>query len=97
MMWNSTMIGGYVPFAKESCDVMTNTNGDCSGPSSFPKAMTMCGLKDTVSNDLTQHRNWPPESLKGVERVYKYPNYYGYGTANEFGYGEPFYVRVEDY
>ena len=82
---------------KESCDVKLVPKGDCCGPERHLSPTTMCGWNNGVSNDMTVEGAYAPESLKGTERVFKYPNYYGYGTANEFGYGEPFYVRTEDY
>ena len=41
--------------------------------------------------------NWAPDSIKGKTRVYKMPNYYGYGTGSGFHYGEPYYLRTVDY
>lgn len=62
-------------------------------------ALSMCGWNNSVSTDTLdgESNNWAPESLKGTDRVFKYPNYYGYGTGEWFHYGEPYYVRNVNY
>lgn len=55
----------------------------------------LCGWNNSVTSD-DQH-NWAPENLKGDQRVFKYPHYYGYGTGSGFHYGEPYYVRSVNY
>lgn len=54
-----------------------------------------CGWNNSVSRD--DRYNFAPESLKGKERVFKYPHYYGYGTGSGFHYGEPYYRRTVEY
>lgn len=34
------------------------------------------------------------ENTKNTPRIFKYPNYYGYGSPSPFHYGEPFYERT---
>ena len=63
----------------------------CDGNS----ATSLCGWNNSVTGD--DRYNWAPENLKGEQRVFKYPNYYGYGTGSGFHYGEPYYVRSVDY
>ena len=57
--------------------------------------MHMYGYHNSVSSD--DRYNNAPESLKGVERVFKYPNYYGYGAGGAHHYGEPYYLRTVNY
>jgi len=57
----------------------------------------VCGLTNSVSRDNTHMHNWAPEDLKGKQRIFKYPHYYGYGTGSGFNYGEPYYMRTVDY
>ena len=55
-----------------------------------------CGWTNSVTSDdhIIQVAS---ENTKGQQRVFKYPHYYGYGTASGFHYGEPFYLRTVDY
>jgi hypothetical protein len=75
-----------------SCSVCKSPKcGGCLGNS----ATHLCGWNNSVSGD--DRYNWAPENMKGQQRVFKYPHYYGYGTGSGFHYGEPYYVRTVDY
>lgn len=80
-----------------SCSVCVNGKcGSCLGEKDLAKVGThLCGWNNSVSSD--GRYNWAPENLKGTQRVFKYPNYYGYGTGSGFHYGEPYYVRTVNY
>lgn len=69
----------------------SNECGGCLGNS----ATHLCGWNNSVSGD--DRFNLAPNDLKGTPRVFKYPHYYGYGTASGFHYGEPYYTRTVDY
>ena len=75
-----------------SCNVCKSPK--CRGCPGMPYNAA-CGWNNSVSSD--DRYNWAPENLKGQQRVFKYPHYYGYGTGSGFHYGEPFYVRSVQY
>jgi hypothetical protein len=84
----------------KDCSCSVSINGKCNSVNSCTqdygaKSTHLCGWNNSVSGD--DRFNWSPENLKGKQRVFKYPNYYGYGTGSGFHYGEPYYVRTVDY
>ena len=81
----------------------TNSNSNSCNVCKSPKCKgclensttALCGWNNSVTTD--GESNWAPENLKGEQRVFKYPHYYGYGTGSGFHYGEPYYVRSVNY
>jgi hypothetical protein len=44
-----------------------------------------------------KQRHWSPYKPDGTWRVFKKPNYYGWGAPNAWHYGEPYYARAVKY
>ena len=102
----------YEGYCAQNFDVMTNCdkckdydNQQSCNVHAVPKALgtrecdeganlSKCGWNNSVSTD---DNGWASESLKGKKRIFKYPNYYGYGTGSGFNYGEPYYQRTVNY
>lgn len=75
-----------------------------------PKSCSPCnGAPQGMCSDTTPHNQGWNNSITGVPgtgmnadpngewRVHKMPNYYGFGKANRFSYGEPFFARSVKY
>ena len=76
--------------------------GSCTPCSGAPEGLCRdngCGVgggwNNIVSRDCTGE--WTPNEPDGRWRVFKKPNYYGYGLCGSYGYGEPYYARSVKY
>lgn len=75
-----------------------------------PKSCSPCsGAPQGMCSDTTPHNQGWNNSITGVPgsgmnvepngewRVHKMPNYYGWGPADRYSYGEPFFARSVKY
>ena len=75
-----------------------------------PKSCSPCsGRPEGICTDTSPHNSGWNNSITGVPgsgmnvkpdgqiRIFKSPAYYGWGPANHFSYGEPFFARAEKY
>lgn len=56
------------------------------------------GWNDSISRDCHPgHKFDAAPTADGQRRVFKMPNYYGWGPSQRFSYGEPYYAREDKY
>lgn len=71
--------------------------GQCTDNGMLPGG----GWNNSISRDFHEDRLSPFDEnspkADGKPRVFKNPAYYGFGCAQRFCYGEPFYMRTEKY
>jgi hypothetical protein len=84
-------------FTPRACERGSQSCAPCDGaPEGKCIDSGIRGWENSISTDYSAPQ-FPGGKADGRCRIFKKKNYYGYGPAQPYSYGEPFYERCEKY